>query len=409
MREPDGSMRSSNTEPTLFELVINFLSIIFAYRWIIIGITAAAAAGVIAYCIVTIRLPPEKSPLPNQYTAQAIILVQQGAQGNLAATILASLGIEPGGDSVAPAGYDGGALLTMVLHSRSFLDTVVEEFGIINKYGIREQAKSRSRELLQRKMATTYDRTTRSISISFTDIDPVFARDVTNRIVSLLNEWFIRSVGNLNFQQKQMLEEKVNEVKASIDTLENHLKALQNKYGVLTAQELGTTQASALAELRSQLILKEIDIKNYSTFSAIVDPKLQQLREERQNILDLISKFQSSVPVAQKNSDDQNNLADVQMEFNNLTVELDVQRKIYSTLSHQHEVLKLTSEPAQAFEVLELAEVPDRKSGPQRLRIVMEITLAGFMGSVVLAFLLRGVAQVRKRAEKNTLLKRGIR
>ena len=30
------------------------------------------------------------------------------------------------------------------------------------------------------------------------------------------------------------------------------------------------------------------------------------------------------------------------MEFNNLTVELDVQRKIYNTLSHQYEVLKLT-------------------------------------------------------------------
>jgi uncharacterized protein involved in exopolysaccharide biosynthesis len=396
-------LKNPSNERTLLEGLLHYFSILLKYRWLIIGTTLTTAIGVVVFSVVSLLLPPERSPLPNKYTAQSIVLVQGGTHSSLATSILSSLGIEPS-SSASAAAYDTGALLVMILHSRTFLDKVIEEFDIVSRYRVTEQVKSQSRELLQDRMVTTYDRSTRSIAIAFEDIDPVFARDVTNRIVSLLDEWFTVNIGSSNMQQRQLLEEKVKEVKAETDSLERRLKALQNKYGVLTAQDLGTSQASALAELRSQLILKEIDIKNYSTFSAIEDPKLQQLREERQNILDLISKVQTSVADAQGNLTNQN----VQMEFNNLTMELNVQRTIYDTLSQQYEVMKLTSEPVQAFQVLELAEVPDAKSGPQRSLIVLEATLAAFIVSVALAFFLHSLTQVRKKAEKNAITKKDI-
>jgi tyrosine-protein kinase Etk/Wzc len=395
-------------ERTLLEGILYYLSILLKFRGLIIGVTAAAAVGVLAFCIVSIRLPPEKSPLPNTYTAEAVILVERGAQGALAASILSSLGIAETSAANATTGYDNAALLIMILHSRTFVDKIVEEFDLINKYKITEQEKSRSREFFQGNTVTTYDRTTGSITISFSDIDPVFAKDVTNRMVSLLNEWYSQNMGSSNIKQKKLLEDKVKEVKVEIDALEKRLKALQNKYGVLTAQELGTSQAAALAELRSQLILKEIDIKNYSTFTAIEDPKMQQLREERQNILDLIAKIQTGVSNVQDVASEQRNLPEVEMEFNNLTVELDVQRRIYNTLSHQYEVLKLTAEPEQAFQILELAEVPDAKSGPQRMMIVMAGTMIGFIASVVLAFLLNSLAQTRKKVEESTAVKKDV-
>jgi tyrosine-protein kinase Etk/Wzc len=389
---------SPNAERTLLEGVLYYLSILLRYRWVIIGITATAAIGVLAFCIVTRLLPPDKSPLPNSYTAQAVLLVQRGSQGALASSILSSLGIAPDTSNTA-AGFDSGALLMTVLGSRTFLDKIIEEFEIVRRYHITKQARSGARTLLEEKTSVAYDRNSASITISFKDVDPVFARDVTNRMVSLLGDWFAQNMGSTNIKQKALLEEKTKEVKGEIDTLEKKLKALQSRYGVLTALELGTSQASALAELRSQLILKEIDIKNYSSFSAIEDPKLKQLREERQNILDLISKFQAGGTGGQ-DSTVQKNLPDVQIEFNNVTVELDVQRKIYNTLSHQYEVLKLTSEPEQAFQVLELAEVPDAKSGPNRMMIVLEVTIAGLVSSVALSFLLHSLAQVRRKSVK---------
>ena len=133
--------------------------------------------------------------------------------------------------------------------------------------------------------------------------------------------------------------------------------------------------------------------------SAIEDPKLQQLRDERQNILDLISQTQQGMTDVQGSTSGQKSLPDLQIEFNNLTVELDVQRKIYNTLSHQYEVLKLTSEPESAFQIMELAEVPDSKSGPSRTKIVAMVTLGAFIASVVLAFLLHSLAKIGERSE----------
>ena len=395
VRENEYPQKNLLDEPTLMETLFRYLSILLKYRWLVIVTTITVFVGTILFCIASIRLPPEKSPLPDKYTASAVVLVLKGMGDNLSVTILSALGIESR-PSDSAVGFDTGELVLLVLRSRTILDKLIEDLDLNRKYNITDHSKSKLRDILLRKSRFLYNRTTSAITISFEDIDPVFARDVTNGMVALINEWFAQNLSSANLKQKQLLEYKVKEVKADIDKLEYQLRDLQTKYGVLTAQDLGTSQATTLAALRSQLILKEIDIKNYSAVSAIEDPKLQQLRDERQNILDLISQTQRSVPEAQGSISGQKNLPDVQMEFNNLTVELDVQRKIYDTLSHQYEVTKLTSESESAFQVLDLAEVPDRKSGPHRTGIVALVTLAAFAVSVVLALFLNSFAQFRK-------------
>jgi tyrosine-protein kinase Etk/Wzc len=402
--EIEGKTKSPTPELGLLEGLLRYLSIVLKYRRLVIIVTGTAAVGIIAFCVASLLLPPAVSPLPNKYTASATVLVQKGMGDNLSASILSALGIESQPTDTA-VGFDTGSLVLLVLESRTFLDKVVEEFGIIRRYGITSQVKSRSRETLLQKSNFFYNRSTATISISFEDIDPVFARDVTNRMVALLNEWFAQNMGSSNQRQAQLLNEKVKEVKLDMDKLEGRLKELQKKYGVLGAQDLGTSQASALAALRAQLILKEIDIKNYSTVSAIEDPKLQQLRDERQNILDLISETQQVVPNVQDSAGGPKSLPDLQMEFNNLTVELDVQRKIYNTLSHQYEVLKLTSEPESAFQIMELAEVPDSKSGPSRTKLIALVTLGAFVASMAFAFLLHNLARIRTTSEARTAMR----
>ncbi len=391
-----------NGERTLLEILLHYLFVLQRYRKLLLITTAVVAACAAVFCIVTARLPANKSPFPDKYTASAVVLVLRGMGDNLSATILSALGIES--LTAEPTiGFDTGELVLLVLRSRTILDKVVEEFDFAGRYGVTDQSKSRLRALVLAKSHFDYSRTTSAITISFTDIDPIFAKDVTNGMVALINEWFAQNMSSTNLKQKQLLDEKVKEVRADIDKLENQLKNLQTKYGALTAQDLGTSQASTLAALRSQLILKEIDIKNYSAVSAIEDPKLQQLKNERKNILDLISQTQRGVPDVQGSTDGQKNLPDLQIEFNNLTVELDIQRKIYDTLSHQREVLKLTSESESAFQIVDLAEVPDRKSEPRRARIVALATLAAFAIGAAASFFLNGLAQLKRDLEKRLL------
>ncbi len=394
-----------NEERSLLEGLVYYLAILWKYRWLIVAVTAAATIGVLAFCAASILLPPEKSPLPNQYTASATILVQKSPENDLSSSIRSALGIltSPADTST---GFDAGAFLLMVLQSRTFLDKIAEEFAIVDKFHIKDQIKSRSRKVLVANLHFDNNRAAAAITISYKDTDPVFAKNLTNRMVSLLSDWYSQNMGSSKQRQKQLLEEKITEVKADIDTLESRQNELQKKYGVLTAQDLGASQASALAALRSQLILKEIDIKNYSSIATMDDPKLQQMQEERQSISDLINGMQQGMPETLDSKINPQSLPDVQTEFNNLSVELDVQRKIYNTISHQYEVMKLTSDSEPPFQVMELAEVPDTKSGPQRTRIIAEAIVIAFISSAALAFLLNGVSQLQRSREKRAIPKK---
>jgi capsule polysaccharide export protein KpsE/RkpR len=195
------------------------------------------------------------------------------------------------------------------------------------------------------------------------------------------------------------LEEKINEVKTTIANLQSRIKRLQTQYGVLDVQGLSQAQATTIASLRSQLILKEIDIMNYSSFSKIDDPRLEQLKEERQNLLDLIAQNQLKLPdstqaggsSADSGDGGQKNLLDVAQQFSQLTIELDIQQRIYNTLSPQYEAMKLAPESEAAFQVLELAEVPDIKSGPKRPQIILMAFVESLAAGLALSFVLNMV------------------
>lgn len=391
MKNPE----ANSSERTLVEALLHYLSILLKFRWLIVGITAAVAVIAVAFSIVSIRLPPDKSPLPNTYKAQSILLLQQPSGGDLASTIMSALGAaQPAID--AARGFDTGALVLLILQSRSIIDQVIAEFDITHRYHITQNARSRSREVLLKSMGFSYNPATSAITVSCENTDPDLARDIVNRVVALTDLWFSQNRGYAKKQQMQLLEQKIGEVKTQIADLENSLKDLQKKYGVLTAQDLGSTQAAAIADLRSQLILKEIEIKNYSNFSIVDDPHLQQLNQERQNIQDLIDQTQQGISGTQASTSDSKSLPDVAQEFSSLTLELDIQRRIYNTLSPQYEAAKLTTESAPVFQVLEAAEAPDMKSGPQRSRIIMIAVLLAFLGDIVLSFLISMLSQANK-------------
>ena len=65
----------------------------------------------------------------------------------------------------------------------------------------------------------------------------------------------------------------------------------------------------------------------------------------------------------------QKELPRLALEFEHLKRDLLVQGKIYEILTQQYELAKLSLEAEEPiFQILELAEAPDRKSGPRRSR-----------------------------------------
>jgi tyrosine-protein kinase Etk/Wzc len=390
-------------ERTPWQIFVYYFSIFWRYRLLIIIVTGVVTLAVVGYCVASVVLPPEKSPLPNYYLAEATILVQGGGQADIAGSILTALGVDQRSGPVSSTVRDNGDTILEILHSRMLLDRVVNEYSLADRYHITTNVKGNSRMAVLRNAGFNYLRSSGTLKITYMDTDPVFAKNVANRMVSLLDEWFSMNRGLAKQKQRQILEEKIAEVKSTIANLQSRIKRLQTQYGVLDVQGLSQSQATTIAGLRSQLILKEIDIMNYSSFSKIDDPRLEQLKEERQNLLDLIAQNQLKLPDSQQGSDGTgaggagggNNLLDVAQSFSQLTIELDIQQRIYNTLSPQYEAMKLAPESEAAFQVLELADVPDIKAGPKRSKFVFTALFGSFAASLALAFglnLLRGLS-----------------
>ncbi len=115
-------------ERTLLEGVINLITTLFTYKWLIVATTLIAAAVAVFFSLISLLLPPEKSPLPNTYRAYSVILLQQEEAASLEST-LASLGLMPSEAARGSGtGFDYSSLAMKVMHSREFLDTLSRGF-----------------------------------------------------------------------------------------------------------------------------------------------------------------------------------------------------------------------------------------------------------------------------------------
>jgi len=175
--------RKENDEISLIDL----FAVLWRRKVMIIVITLSAMVGVVVFSIITIVLPPEVSPLPDVFTPRALMLIDDSS----------SPGAVQMGGLAAFAGLGGvrtGAtysdLAVFLFGTHSLLDSVVDEFGLIERFEIERHPRASSRAALRRLLRASFDERSGVLTVSFTDRDPVFARDVVNFTVGYLENRF---------------------------------------------------------------------------------------------------------------------------------------------------------------------------------------------------------------------------
>jgi uncharacterized protein involved in exopolysaccharide biosynthesis len=186
-------METPETKPEDDEIsLIDLFATIWRRRVMVIAVTAAAAVAVVAFTIIAILLPPKISPLPNEYTPAALMIINNASSsGGGMASMFASSGLNELADL---AGVNTGAtfsdLAIYLVGTNTILDSVVDEFDLITRYEIEEFYRAESRKALKKKLTASYDEKSGVFDIAFTDRDPVFAQQVVNYCAAYLQNWF---------------------------------------------------------------------------------------------------------------------------------------------------------------------------------------------------------------------------
>jgi len=318
--------------------LIDLFAVLWRRKVMIIVITLLGAVGVVVYSLISIKLPPEKSFLPNYYTPKALMLIDNKSSGGGLSSMLGSMG---GLASLAGFSMSSGSnfsdLAVYLIETNSLLDSVVDEFDLIKKYKIKESPRAITRKALKKKLKAEYVGKSGVLSISFTDIDPVFAKNVVDYCTTYLEKRFDELGLDKNKIQKENLELNITNAFQEIIKLEGE------------NQRLGQSVASA--------------------------------------------PFSGRLPV-------------ITTDMTRITLELDAQKQIYTQLKVQYEMLKIEmASEMPVFQILEMAEIPDQKSGPSRGLLCIIVTFAAGFFAVFLAFVLNAINNIRNDPEAMAKLK----
>ena len=159
-------------------------------KWAFIIPMFIAAILLVGFCIMSIRMEPEKSPLPNKYTSVAKILVRESSSSGGISSSLSSLSSLAGINLSSGGKTSNGTILTTIADTTSYQDSIVDRFNLIQRYKIEKNVRSSSRKSLQKTLSVKLNEETNVLSVSFTDIDPVFAQTVASYATDLLMKKF---------------------------------------------------------------------------------------------------------------------------------------------------------------------------------------------------------------------------
>jgi uncharacterized protein involved in exopolysaccharide biosynthesis len=133
---------------------------------------------------------------------------------------------------------------------------------------------------------------------------------------------------------------------------------------------------------KSKVEKENLEINIGNTFREI-----QTLEEESHRLAQTVNLPSTGLPA-------------ITLETNRIALELAAQRQVYTQLTVQYELLKVSmASETPVFQILELAEIPDQKSGPSRGLLCVIVTFAAGFFAVFLAFAVNAVSNIRKDPE----------
>lgn len=267
--------------------LIDLFAVLLRYKWLIIGVTLFAIVVVLTISIVSLMQPPEKSILPNEYTPQALMLINESSSSSSLSSMLSSSGL---GSLASLAGISAGGgssysgLAVYFAGTNSFLDPIIEKFNLIERYKIEKSVKAESRKVLKKTLIANFDSSSGVFSIEFTDIDPVFAAEVVNYAVTLMENMFLNLGIDKNVLEKKNLEENIQNSYNEIIRLQERIQTLEFSVSngiassvpsiVLESSLLKAeldAQKSVYTQLKTQLELLKIEMASETPVFQVIE------------------------------------------------------------------------------------------------------------------------------------------
>ena len=302
--------------------------------------------------------------IPPTYTAKTQFLPPQQQQSSASALVQA-LGVGAIGGLGAGLGIKNPAdQYIAFLKSQSIQDAMVDRFDLLKRYETKFRVDARKELLENTKITSGKDGI---IALELEDKDPKVAADMANAYVDELRRMMNRLALTEAQLRRSFFEKKLKEAKENLSVAEELLRGTGVSSGVLKTSPGSAVEV--VARLKAGVTVQEIKVASMRGYLADTSPEFVQAMKEL------------SVLKAQLKNAEKSDATSGDGLYVSRYREFKYQETLYELFAKQYELARVDeSREGAAVQVVDNAQLPERKSKPQKARIAtMAVLASGFL------------------------------
>jgi uncharacterized protein involved in exopolysaccharide biosynthesis len=273
---------------------------------------------------------------------------------------------------------NSGALFVGILNSRTVQDHLIDKFELRKVY--RESMQEDARRELSANTAISEDRKSGIITITVTDRNPqrvaALAQQYVTELDGVVSQLSTSSAG----RERVFLEGRLKQVKLDLESAEKEFSEFASKTGAIDIKEQGKAMLTAAASLQGQLIAAESELEGLKQIYTENNVRVRSLRARVAELRAQLEKVGGKEDIARDatNQSDESTYPSIRrlpllgVSYADLYRRTKVQEAVFETLTQEYELAKVAeAKEIPSVKVLDPANVPERKSFPPRLVVML--------------------------------------
>jgi capsule polysaccharide export protein KpsE/RkpR len=278
-----------------------------------------------------------------------------------------------------------GALFIKMLQSDTVQDDLINRFDLRRVYGIKTYQSTRAK--LSSRTAISEDKKSGVISIDVTDRDPIRAAALAQAYVDELNNMVVSLDTSAAHRERVFLEDRLKVVRQELDVASKAFSEFASKNTAIDIKEQGKAMVQSAAILQGQLIAAESELRGLEQIYAPNNVRVRSLQARVSELQRQLEKMGgSATDDSSGSSSDQmypsiRQLPLLGVPYYNLFRELTISETVYQVLTKQYEMSRIEeAKEVPSVKVIDVAQPPEKRSGPSRTLIVLAGLLLSTLG-----------------------------
>ncbi len=191
---------------------------------------------------------------------------------------------------------------------------------------------------------------------------------------------------------------------------EESLKLTENSTGIIQVEAQGRALIESTTSLRAQIASKDVQLQSLKVYASDENP---QVREIKQQLITMRGQLAQLDNENSKVGSSRGQISNQGLEYVRKARDVKYQEAIFEIVARQFEAAKMDeAREGVLLQVVDPARVPDYKSGPSRLLVVLGFLAVGFFGTlffILVRLAWENLEQDPATSNSLTLLKRSLR